>query len=351
MKNTPDTKLNLINKHRMLAEGFCQIPNPIMSMTEITSAAKTVWGVLSNRAREGGHGRICPTQRTIARDTGLSVSTVKRAIQELINVRPAEEGTKKSPGRRTQQRQDHDNPHKMLEVMHHYDAAGNYTSSDYLIYAPDWIFNKYSSKEGIVNLTIPTCGRPEKSGAGTPTPHDKVSPPPVQNDLGVAHSELGVAQNDLGGQVKVSYKEEEVVRIGKKNKKEYPPAGDKHTPKRTANAKPAVASDPLTDLTAFNAITRLPGDHQQHLNAFAAVARSMCAKHNVSDDSVIASIMSSCLSDLASWQSHGRDKPRDLSACFKSTLAKNFEAYLSRVPPALMPEAPSTVDEKEFEWP
>lgn len=345
MKSTIDTKLNLINKHRMLSAGFCQIPNPIMRMTEITSAAKDVWGVLSNRAREGGNGRICPTQRTIARDAGISVRTVQRAIQELINVRPTEAGAKKTTGRRTQQRQDHDNPHKMLEVIHHYDEAGNYTSSDYLIYAPDWIFNEYSDKEeGIVNLTIPPCGRPEKSGADTPTPHDKVSPPPRQDDV-------GVRQDDVGGHVKVAYKEEEVVRIGNKNKNKNPPAGEKHTPEQTVTAKPAVASDPLTDLTAFNAITRLPGNHQQHLNAFAAIARSVCAKHEVTDDSVIASIMSSCLSDLASWQSKGRDKPRDLPACFKSTLAKNIEAYLSHVPLALTPEASSTVDEKEFEWP
>ncbi len=47
----------------------------------LPSRAVTVYLYLSDR---GGKGNTCfPSVRTIARDTGLSVSTVKRAIDDL----------------------------------------------------------------------------------------------------------------------------------------------------------------------------------------------------------------------------------------------------------------------------
>ncbi len=49
---------------------------------ELPSRAKIVYMYLKDRA--DGEGKCWPAIKTIARDTSLSVSTVKRALQDLI---------------------------------------------------------------------------------------------------------------------------------------------------------------------------------------------------------------------------------------------------------------------------
>ena len=49
---------------------------------ELTSRAKTIYMYLKDRSNKGGE--CWPAVKTIAKDTSLSVSTVKRAIADLI---------------------------------------------------------------------------------------------------------------------------------------------------------------------------------------------------------------------------------------------------------------------------
>lgn len=336
MASPLDARINIIHKNKYLSSGYAILLLPIMMMTEITWSAKAVWMALSNRAREGGGGRIYPSQRTIAKDTGLSLRTVQRAIQELMLVRPADQGArtrrvrahKKADGRKET------NPYALLEVINHKDETGNYLNSDYILGDAGWVIDKYMVRDG--TKTNETAGDSTARGYSQ------------NDDRGIVNLTIGCSQNDDRGIVKMAYKETTTRRRNKKKNKN-PPAGKECPTEVLVGDAPVVANDSLTDLNNFLAITQLPGDQQQHLNAFAITARSMCAEHNVTDDSVIASVMESCLKDLANWQRKGKDKPRDLPACFRSTLAKNIEGYLSAVPSALIDTADD--DDEEFEWP
>jgi DNA-binding FadR family transcriptional regulator len=67
-----------ITRHRR----FAQLPDELVTDTRLSSHAVRVWARLDKYA--GKNGRAFPSRQTLADDLGLSVTTVKRALIELV---------------------------------------------------------------------------------------------------------------------------------------------------------------------------------------------------------------------------------------------------------------------------
>jgi hypothetical protein len=65
--------------------GWAAIPNWLLRDPDLSPYAKLLYVYLSSRA--DAHGVSYPSQGTIATETGMSVSTVKRCSKELIDRR------------------------------------------------------------------------------------------------------------------------------------------------------------------------------------------------------------------------------------------------------------------------
>jgi len=67
-----------------MAERFVKIPIAVLQRRDLGAAAKVVFAAIL--ARIGSNGRAWPGAGRLARDTGLSCATVKRAIVELVGL-------------------------------------------------------------------------------------------------------------------------------------------------------------------------------------------------------------------------------------------------------------------------
>lgn len=72
---------NLSFKSPVFAEGFTAVPNLIWGREDLSAPAKLLFIVIQFHAYQ--KGRAWPGQPTLARESGMSVSSVKRALREL----------------------------------------------------------------------------------------------------------------------------------------------------------------------------------------------------------------------------------------------------------------------------
>lgn len=86
-----------------MSKGFAMIPRWLLHDDSVTPAAKLTYAILSSHADE--HGVCFPSHPTIARTSGLSVSSVQRAIKELTALGlVAQESRRRSSGARSTNR-------------------------------------------------------------------------------------------------------------------------------------------------------------------------------------------------------------------------------------------------------
>jgi hypothetical protein len=84
-------------------QGFAMIPRWLLYSAEVTGPAKLTYAILASHADR--YGACWPSHPTIARESGLSVSTVQRSITELVNLGAVVKGQRsRSSGARSSNR-------------------------------------------------------------------------------------------------------------------------------------------------------------------------------------------------------------------------------------------------------
>jgi len=157
---------NLIIKDKMLSAGFLTIPVPIQRMTEMSPVTKDVFMALIGRARPGGGGKICPSIKTIASDIGMSETTTRRALHELMTInqkgmqiRVEEAGKQEKKSNKDWAKIKRltsmtDDEKKDVGILRRHQSKGK--PCHYEIVVPEWIWAKYSEDN------------PSQVGRGTP---------------------------------------------------------------------------------------------------------------------------------------------------------------------------------------
>lgn len=171
---------NIVIMDRLFSTEFFRIPKAIQKMTELSPAAKDALMAITNRCRQGGRGKMCPSLQTIAEDIGISRSSARRAVQELLTVNKdgrkirIEEPTKKWIKNRYKGKKIDKGIERLstMSAVEKKDIGILKRKIDmgrecyYELSVPDWIWAKYEEKDEERGTN---SGTPGGTTSGTPT--------------------------------------------------------------------------------------------------------------------------------------------------------------------------------------